>query len=283
MSKYTEAEMAFLQDLREASVFELARMAGCHVYSGQNGPGAEFLGEIRDAVVQRWEAGRFDWDSANNDGDLIDECAAEGIITQYIHERMLLFVDLGAYSEANEHTMHGVWEGSFEDLASEAIEQIAYRAAVEFVAEVRRNFGAKFECGDCGDSGSPHRCFPGECNGSDEDREAWAISREAERLSAGPDSPAHPTQAPMPVEAPSEADRALWDQALRDAANDPLMKLLETASPSETQRFMANMAQVNREEFARRRTMRRTWLGVLAVVTSGALVMWMAWAILKGM
>lgn len=283
MSKYTQADMAFLQDLKDTSAFELARMAGCHVYSGVKGPAAEILCEVRDAVVQRWEAGRFDWDSANNDGDLIDECAAEGIITDYIHERMLLFVDLGAYDETNEHTEYGHWSGSFDDMAVEAIEQITYRAAVEFVAQARKDFAANFECADCGDAGSPHVCFPGECNGSDADREAWAMQMEAERLSAAPDSTTDPTQAPMPSESLSEADRALWDQALKDAAADPLLKLLESASPSETQRFMASMAQANREEFARRRTMRRTWLGVLAVVASGALVMWLAWAILKGM
>lgn len=280
MGNYTRAEMAFLQDLKDASPYELARIAGCASPDSRTSPGAEILREVRDAVVERWEAGRFDWDSSNADGDLIDECAAEGIIPTYVHERMMLFVDLGAYAESNDHTQHGHWSGTFEDMAAEAIEQITYRAASAYVNLAREAFTAKFECSGCGDSGAPHICFPGDCRGSDEDREAWAMAKEAERLSATPDTAADPTLAPMPVEGPSEADRALYAQALSGAHSDPLYRLLE-ANPSETQRFLANMAAYNREEFARRQRI-RTIVGVLAVAVSGVLVLGLAWFLLGG-
>jgi len=280
MGKYTEADMAFLQDLKDTSAYELARMAGAHVHSGIEGPAAEILGEVRDAVVERWEAGRFDWDSANNDSDLISECADEGIITDYTHERMLLLVDLGAYGNDNEHSMSGEWSGTFHDMAGEAIEQVTYRAASACVEWARTCFNNEFECADCGDSGTPHICYPGDCRGSDEDREAWAMAKEAERLSAAPDTATDPTQAPMPTEGPSEADRALWAQALSESHNDPLYRLLE-ANPSETQRFLANMAAHNREEFARRQRI-RTIVGVLAVAVSGVLVLGLAWFLLGG-
>lgn len=284
MSKYTEADMAFLQDLKDTSAFELARMAGAHVHSGIEGPAAEILGEVRDAVVQRWEAGRFDWDSANNDGDLISECAAEGIITDHEHERMLLFVDLGAYGDDNEHS-HGEWSGTFHDMAAQAIEQITWRAASAFVDWARTCFTREFECADCGDSGAPHICYPGDCRGTDEDREAWAMHKEAERLSASPHQPTHPLLAPMPVGPPSEADRALWDASLTEAHKDPLYRMLVDAPESVTQGFMRRLAQANRDEFAARKLRRQRLklaAGILAVLTSGGIVMVLAWSILKG-
>lgn len=66
---------------------------------------------------------------------------------------------------------------------------------------------------------------------------------------------------------------------------DPLYQLLAD-KPSETQAFMANMAQINADEFAaaaKRRQRIKAGLGVLAVVASGALVLGLAWIILGGM
>jgi hypothetical protein len=250
MSKYTEADMAFLQDLKDTSAFELARMAGCESPDSPTGPGAEFLGEIRDAVVERWEAGRFDWDSANSDGDLIGECEAEGIIPDGYHDMALLFVDLGAYRQSNEHTMNGEWTGQLDEIMRDAIAQIGYCAAVEFVAEARWDFGAYFECADCGDSGSPHVCFPGDCRGSDEAREAWAMHKEAERLSTATMTQQVPTDPILTLIAQAEAERA--------------------QEASVTQTFMANMARINADEFGtpwnRSRWLTTIGLGALALV-----------------
>lgn len=259
MSKYTQADLAFLDGLRDTSAFELARMAGCESPDSTTSPGAEYLGEIRDAVVERWEAGRFDWDSSNGDGDLISECEQEGIIPDGYHETALLFVDLGAYMQGCETTMHGVWTGTIDEIMRDAITQIGYACAVACIEEARRDFASGFVCSQCGDAGEPHLCFPGDCRGSDEERAEYAAQADGH------------AQAILTGSVPLDS---LDVQRTLQRAPEP------AESASVTQAFMRNMEAINREEFgtpmsgARRITLYA--LGALAMlgIIAVAMVVW---------
>lgn len=256
MSKYEDADMAFLQDLKDTSAYELARMAGCESPASRTSAGAEFLGEIRDAVVERWEAGRFDWDSSNSDGDLIGECEAEGIIPDGYHDVALLAVDLGAYRESSEHTMNGQWSGTIDEILRDAIAQVGYRATVACVTQAREDFTAKFTCSLCGDSGSPHLCFPGVCSGSDDEVEAYQAQLADELAQVQAD-------AVMAQQVP----QAVFDaMSAQDGAQGP-------QQPSETQAWLARAAQVNAEEFGPRMSVsHRLTLGFLGALTLVAVV-----------
>lgn len=240
----------FLNDLRETSAYELARMAECGALPDSPASlGAELLTEVRDAVVARWEAGRFDWDSTCGDDELIIECQAEGIISDMWHERMEQLLDLGGYMEQCDSTSNGEWSGSIWDIAGDALAQITYRAASAYITQARADFTAKFECVDCGDCGTPHVCFPGECNGSDEGRAAWAASKAAEVNAEAILTTQVPIDPLVTLIAQVEAERA--------------------SGGSETQAWLARAAKVNAEEFGSRDRTRwiiRACLGALVLV-----------------
>lgn len=225
----TDIHAAYLHWMEEASAYQLAALADCGTPNSKLSPGAEILGEVRDAVIQRWRAGRFDYDTDRNDDDLVVECAEEGIIPVANHEIVALFADLAAWTEESEFTERGKWEGSFIDMFKDAISQITERAARAFIAEVRSDFDQNFICPECGDTGTPHVCYPGDCRGDDEEKAAYAASL------------AVPAEATLPTEPP---------------VSDPIPHLIveaeraEKASPGdETAAFLARMDAINSDEF----------------------------------
>lgn len=232
----TDIHAAYLHWMEEASAYRLAELAECGAPDSKLSPGAEILGEVRDAVIERWRAGRFDYDTDRNDTEVVMECAEEGIIPTASHEIVALFADLAAWQEESEFTERGEWGGSFIDMFTDAISQITERAAFAFVREVRSDFDQYFICPECGDTGTPHVCYPDDCRGTDEDKETYAASLvvPAEAVLTGP--------VDLPV-------------------SDPILDLItarERQSPGDdTSRFMANMAKVNELEFASQR--RRRW------------------------
>jgi hypothetical protein len=71
---------------------QLAYRTGCYSPDGPDSPGAEYLGRVRDAVLELVE--RHD-----NARDIMDEIheAIDGAIPDGTHEQWQTFVDLGAY------------------------------------------------------------------------------------------------------------------------------------------------------------------------------------------
>ena len=71
---------------------QLAHRADCYSPDSPDSPGAEYLGRVRDAVLELAE--RHD-----NADDIMDEIheAVDGAISVGTHEQWQAFVDLGAY------------------------------------------------------------------------------------------------------------------------------------------------------------------------------------------
>lgn len=247
--KAEDIHASYLHWMEEASAYRLAELADCGAPDSNDSPGAEILEEVRDAVIQVWRAGRFDYDTERFDHDLAMECAEEGIIPAMDYEIVALFADLAAWTEHSEFTEKGKWEGYFIDLFKGAISQITERAAIAFVAEVRSDFDQHFQCPECGDTGTPHVCYPGDCRGSDEEKATHAASlfAPAEAILTGP------------IDLPAVKDPILDLISERERADATPVDPLRFGVPGdETSRFMASMAQVNAVEFAQER--RRRWV-----------------------
>lgn len=238
----TDIHSTYLHWVAEASPYRLAEIAECAAPDSATSPGAEILEEVRNAVVDAWVSRKFDWETDRNDGDVTPECAEEGIIPVESHQRALLFVDLCAYREENEFT-DGTWSGTIEDIMVDAISQITERAARLMIMEIRKDFKDLWECPLCGDAGEPHICLPGECNGSEEEQEAYAASQ----------ATSEPADTPTPTQGTPDTGEAVSVAA--GHLRDPLYRLLADkpdgfAGLRSTEHFLADMAKVNQDEFS---------------------------------
>jgi hypothetical protein len=267
---------SYLHWLEEASAYRLAEIAGCSAPDSKTSLGAELLGEVRDEVVSAWRAGRFDWDTDRLDHDLAMECAEEGIIPHEYHQRALLFVDLYAYREESEFTERGEWSGTFYDMMADAIGQITERAAIAFIAEVRSAFDQHWVCPGCGDTGTPHICYPDDCRGSDDTDTSCCDA---------PDSECYTIVVP-PVQSVPEAPAEAVLTTQVPEISDPILDLLKAHGEApriagdETAAFMARMDALNRAEFDKARRPFSLWRRPafwVAVITVAAVVtVWLA-------
>lgn len=249
----------YLDDVTAMSAYRVAELAGCAIPDHRESPGAVILADLRDALVEAWREGRYEWDRDRNDNDTTFEIAGEHVPDHY-NDMWAVFVDLGVWGESNEHTGDGTWSGTWTDMCMEATRQVLDRAALAIVREIRGCQQDKWECALCGDSGAPLICSPDECNGSDSDRMLWQALTEpgAEAVMTGP------------VELPVTVSDPILD-LLRDAE----AAQVRPAMPGEdTGRFLSRMAQVNEEEFAARRKYRRGWL-----ITAGVVVVYVLAAV----
>lgn len=269
----TDIHSTYLHWIEQASAYRLAEIAECAAPNSRSSLGAEILEEVRDATVLAWRERRYDWETDRFDGDVSNECAQEGIIPPESHQRALLFLDLCAYQEQSEFTSDGTWSGAIEDIMVEAISQITDRAARLMIMEIRRDFKDLWVCPGCGDTGEPHICLPGECNGSEEEQEAHAASQ------ATPE----PVAIPTPTQATPDTGETA--SVAPGGFSDPLLTLMDRveaeraqADAGTTQGFLTRIGAINRAEFARikrRNRVAKLAMACIALVTLAVV----AWAV----
>ena len=88
--------MGTLQDIKEYSVYELARLADCARPNTTDSPGGQFLDLVRLGFIEELGRGEFSSDTLRD--DTFREIADSAPDT-YTHARWLQFVDLSAYEE----------------------------------------------------------------------------------------------------------------------------------------------------------------------------------------
>lgn len=245
----------WLADVKGYSAYLLAsEYAGCASPDGHDSPGAVMLTELRDEIVEAWEGGEvFDLDSARYDTDNALKLAGE-TLPDYTHQVMLRFVDVSAYQEQSPFSANGEWgPGTFEDMARQALGEILERMAMALVTEIRTTWEG-LECSDC--NGPWADCRDG-CVQAPEVVLADVDDMHPDAQITGyrwsPEVDAEPADTATQGPGADEVTQAVPEAA--GHLNDPLYQLL-TAKPGTTQAFMANMAEINREEFGRIRLRR---------------------------
>ena len=112
--------MATLNEIKELSVYALARLAGCSDPDSLTSPGAEYLDTVRTSFVEAIEYSQQenpDWPSR-----CADESADPDSVVPYTAEMWKTFVDLAAYFEGIE-----TGETTLEAMAKRALYQVGYR------------------------------------------------------------------------------------------------------------------------------------------------------------
>lgn len=118
-----------IRALTSLNPYQLADMADCGTPDeGRNrhrkrwSPGAKFLANVRDAVVEAIRDGSITPDDRDDRGQIHE--IADAAPSVYTHARWQQFVDLTAYDEEPEH---GDWPDSLTDAAGIALYQVAER------------------------------------------------------------------------------------------------------------------------------------------------------------
>ena len=125
--------MSKIQDIKDRSVYWLAKDADCLEPDSDTSPGAQFLADVRDAMVEAIESNELDED--DDASDLIREIADQAPDV-YTHPRWKEFTDLGAWQEEPES---GDWPEDLTDTAGVALYQIAERLCHSLLAEWRED------------------------------------------------------------------------------------------------------------------------------------------------
>lgn len=112
-----------VEEMRNASAYMLADMAGCGTPEGHGSPGAKFLDSVRDEVARAIEDGRITLDDFDDDGQL--HSIADDAPSIWTHERWRQFADLAAYFEEPE--FDDAWPRDLNEAAAVALYQIAGR------------------------------------------------------------------------------------------------------------------------------------------------------------
>jgi hypothetical protein len=282
-----------IEEIKDLNVYQLASIADCAQPDHSESPGALMLSGVRDAVLEAIDSGSITLTDQDDNGQL-DEIA-DGAPSAYTYECWQQFTDLGAWQEEPES---GEWPEDLTKTAMIALYQIADRLAHALVD----SWVEGWTCPLCGDTGTPHICLPGECNGSEEEQEAYAASQataepadpHADHVHEydsrgtfcqtegmwldGPQATAEPVEVPTPTQGTPDTGEAVSGDA--GHLSDPLYRLVAD-KPTDTQSFIGRMDAINAEEFAgvnREFVWWRqpsTWVGLALVLT--ALVV--AWAV----
>lgn len=279
-----------LEEIREATSYDLASMADCSCPDSLTSPGARMLDHVRDGVVGGIERGSITLDDFDDSGQLHE--IADNAPSIYTHELWSQFLDLGAYSEDPE--IEGEWPNDLNKAAGIALYQIADRLAHALCEAWREGW----ECSVCGESADEGTCS--DVDGCTNPAGAL-VALVNERLSAdtpadGPESAAEP----LPVRIPGEAlTQALAEYVTRPdgpsmevddmhvvpvsdvltgpvdlgPVSDPLLELIERAGATDMGIRVAWRARLADAAVSRFR--RRVWTATAVLAMVGvALVMW---------
>lgn len=266
----TEHDMSYLDDIRAESAFELAREADCGSPDHRNSPGALVLAEVRDDIVDAWVEGKFAYDSARDDFDIVAELANSCIPDDY-NTFWQVFTDLAIYREESPFSSDGQWSGSFDDMGRDAMSEVVERLGMYVIGAVRKAFDG-WVCPLCGDTGSPRICYPGDCRSSDEDQAAYQAERACQ---VAAEAPGHGLGIHPRAEAPEAVSDPILTLIAKVEAEAAEAEAVGPEEPSVTQAFMARMSAANIAEFGERaRKVKRIkiMVCVLVIVTGAAIV-----------
>lgn len=299
--------MTVIDELRDLSVYELARMAGCSEPDGHSTEGARMLDCVRDSVLRLITERRITLDDFNDDGQLSE--VADDAPSCYTHTLWVQFVELGGYTEDCE--ISDAWPSDLTKAASLALYQIADRLAHAVAGAWREGW----ECPVCGegvDDGPGCDDVDGCANPAG--ALVGLVKERMASLAAEPDDSADgdgPVKAPevpaepLPVRTPgaslAEARKADSDalsvftgpvelppfiptpdmsstdipgaDALRGRVSDPILSLIDQAEASDMGIRVSRAAMAHDRAVSRFRRKVWTVAGVLAVV-SVPLIMW---------
>lgn len=115
-------------EVSDWTVYRLANEAGCTDPDSEDSPGAQFLGGIRDSVLEAIEYG--------GDPEEIPHEVADAAVPVYTYQRWRTFVDLGAWEEDEDLDELGGYPDDMTLAAGHCLYLIGSRLAAAILAEL---------------------------------------------------------------------------------------------------------------------------------------------------
>jgi hypothetical protein len=264
-----------IDEIRNASPYDLADMADCDCPDNRESSGAAMLACVRDSVVKAIQDGSITLDDFDDRGQLHE--IADGAPSVYTHTIWRTFVDLAAYQEENE--FGDEWPNDLTKAASLALYQISNRLA-HALCEAWR---AGWECPVCSNPRGDYDCSPEdcrawqcpECDGYDNTHGCQIDQCKAPQAHAEPLPVRTPGLAMAEVGMPaSDVYTGPVDLA---PVHDPILSLIDRAEATDMGIRVARRARIADAAVSRFR--RKVWTAVVILAAvSVPLVLWVGGA-----